>query len=165
MREQAEALRATGRKDEAAHLERTATALAPTSAQPKKSRAGGLAGLLELVAVLLNPFSLVILLLASMVLPVIPWIAVAYYRVTPGRPGSRRSIIGWIFQGVRAGRLGPFVLGLAFGLVWLAILGPYALADTDPGLRAFIEIIATFTALCAARIVTARVAGRERYRH
>ena len=37
----------------------------------------------------------------------------------------------------------------------MAILAPYALADSDSGLRLFTGFIALFTALCALRILTA----------
>jgi tetratricopeptide (TPR) repeat protein len=162
MCELAQALRAMDRKDEAAQLERTAAGLAPASEQPKKSRAARPLGILELLAIILNPGSLGVLLLASITLPLLPWIALAYYRVAPGRLGSPRNIIGWIFQGVRAGRLGPFVLGFAAGLAWVAILGLYTQTETGPGLRVFTGIIALFTVLCAARIVIAVAAGRAR---
>ena len=91
-----------------------------------------------------------------MLLPLIPWIAVAYYRIWPNRSKTLGiGIIGWIFLNVRRGTTGPFLLGLTAGALWLAILGPYALTDTDSGLRLFTGFIALFTALCALRIATA----------
>ena len=68
---------------------------------------------------------------------------------------SRIGIVGWIFLKVRLGTTGPFLLGLTAGALWLAILAPYALADSDSGLRLFTGFIALFTALCALRILAA----------
>jgi hypothetical protein len=63
------------------------------------------------------------------------------------------GIIGWIFLRVRLGSMGPFILGLVAGFLWLAILGPYATADPDMGLRLFTGFIALFTALCALHLL------------
>jgi hypothetical protein len=90
-----------------------------------------------------------------MLLPLIPWIAVAYYRVWPNRSRTLGiGIIGWIFLKVRLGTTGPFLLGLTAGALWLAILAPYAITDSDSGLRLFTGFITVFTTLCALRIVT-----------
>jgi hypothetical protein len=91
-----------------------------------------------------------------MLLPLIPWIAVAYFKVWPNRSRTLGiGIIGWIFLKVRLGRTGPFLLGLTAGALWLAILAPYAIPDSDSALRLFTGFIALFTALCALRVVTA----------
>jgi len=161
MRELADVFRRTGRKGEATQLERAATAIA---GRPKTqaARTQALIGWAELAATLLNPASLGLLLFASMLLPILPWIAFVYYRVTPGGPASRRTLIAWIFQGVRVGRVSPFGLGLAFGAIWIAILGPFAVADSDPGLRVFAGTITFFTLLCAGRIAAGIVWRRQR---
>ncbi len=155
MRDLAIVLRRLGQKEEAGRLEASAAALAPASEKPVRRLRLKSLGLAEFLLTLLNPASLGILLFASMLLPLIPWIALAYYRVWPNRSRTLGiGIIGWIFLKVRLGTTGPFLLGLMAGALWLAILAPYAITDTDSGLRLFTAFIAVFTALCALRIAT-----------
>ena len=156
MRDLAVVLRRLGQKEEARRLEARAATLAPPSEKPVRRSWVQRLGFAGFLLALLNPVSLGIVLLASMLLPLIPWIAVAYYRIWPNRSKTIGiGIIGWIFLNVRRGTTGPFLLGLTAGALWLAILGPYALTDTDSGLRLFTGFIALFTALCALRIATA----------
>jgi tetratricopeptide (TPR) repeat protein len=156
MRDLAVVLRRLGQKEEARRLEARAATLAPPSEKPVRRSWLQRLGLAEFLLAVLNPASLGIMLFASMLLPVIPWIAAAYYRIWPNRSKTLGiGIIGWIFVKVRRGMTGPFFLGLTAGALWLAILGPYALTDTDLGLGLFTGFIAVFTALCALRIVTA----------
>jgi hypothetical protein len=155
MRDLAIVLRRLGQKEEARRLEGSAAALAPPSEKPVRRLRLKSLGLAEFLLTLLNPASLGILLFASMLLPLIPWIAVAYYRVWPNRSRTLGiGIIGWIFLKVRLGTTGPFLLGLTAGALWLAILAPYAITDSDSGLRLFTGFITVFTTLCALRIVT-----------
>jgi hypothetical protein len=155
MRDLAIVLRRLGQKEDAGSLEASAAALAPPSEKPVKRLRLKSLGLAEFLLTLLNPASLGILLFASMLLPLIPWIAVAYYRVWPNRSRTLGiGIIGWIFLKVRLGTTGPFLLGLTAGALWLAILAPYAITDSDSGLRLFTGFITVFTTLCALRIVT-----------
>jgi hypothetical protein len=156
MRDLAIVLRRLGQKQEARRIEASAGALAPPSEKPAKRSWLKSLGLAEFLLTLLNPVSLGLLLFASMLLPLIPWIAVAYFKVWPNRSRTLGiGIIGWIFLKVRLGTTGPFLLGLTAGALWLAILAPYAIPDSDSGLRLFTGFIALFTALCALRIVTA----------
>lgn len=162
MRNLAIVLRRLGQKDEARQLDATAAALAPPSEEPAKGSWLKKLGIAEFLLTLLNPVSLGILLFASMLLPLMPWIALAYYRLWPNRSSTFTvGIIAWIFLAVRRGTAGPFLLGLTAGTLWLGILVPYAIADTDSGLRVFTGFIALFTALCGLRIVTT-IAGRLR---
>jgi hypothetical protein len=156
MRDLAIVLRRLGQKQEARRIEASAAALAPPSEKPAKRSWLKSLGLAEFLLTLLNPVSLGLLLFASMLLPLIPWIAVAYFKVWPNRSRTLGiGIIGWIFLKVRLGTTGPFLLGLTAGALWLAILAPYAIPDSDSGLRLFTGFIALFTALCALRVVTA----------
>jgi hypothetical protein len=156
MRELAVVLRRLGQKEEARRLEARAASLAPPDEKTVSGSWLQRLGLAEFLLAVLNPASLGIMLFASMLLPLVPWIAVAYYRIWPNRSKTLGiGIIGWMFLKVRLGTTGPFLLGLTAGALWLAILGPYALTDTDSGLRIFTGFIALFTALCALRIVTA----------
>jgi hypothetical protein len=155
MRDLAIVLRRLGQKEEARRLEASAASLAPPGEKPVKRSWLKSLGLAEFLLTLLNPASLGILLFASILMPLIPWIAVAYYRVWPNRSRTVGiGIIGWIFLKVRLGTTGPFLLGLTAGALWLAILAPYAITDSDAGLRLFTGFIAVFTALCALRIAT-----------
>jgi hypothetical protein len=155
MRDLAIVLRRLGQKEEARRLEGSVAALAPPSEKPVRRLRLKSLGLAEFLLTVLNPASFGILLFASMLLPVIPWIAVTYYRVWPNRSRTLGiGIIGWIFLKVRLGTTGPFLLGLTAGALWLLILAPYAIPDTDAGLRLFTGFIAVFTALCALRIAT-----------
>lgn len=154
MRGLAVALRQLGQRDEARQFESRAGPLAPPA--EKQARRSWLTrlGVGEFVLAVLNPGSLALLMFGSMLLPLLPWLAAIYYRIWPRRRRTLASgIIGWIFVGVRTNRNGPFVLGLTSGLIWLAILGPYAMADTDAGLRLFTGSIALFTVLCGLRIM------------
>jgi hypothetical protein len=154
MRDLAIVLRRLGQKQEARRIEASAAALTPPGEKPAKRSWLKSLGLAEFLLTLLNPVSLGLLLFASMLLPLIPWIAVAYYKAWPNRSRTLGiGIIGWIFLKVRLGTTGPFLLGLTAGALWLAILAPYALTDPDSGLRLFTGFIALFTALCALRIV------------
>jgi hypothetical protein len=158
MRDLAIVLRRLDQKEEAGRLEASAAVVAPPSEKPVNRSWLKRLGLAEFLLSVLNPASLGTLLFASMLLPCIPWIAVAYYRAWPNRSRTLGiGIIGWIFLQVRRGTAGPFFLGLTAGALWLSILGPYAISDTDSGLRLFTGFIAVFTALCALRIVTALV--------
>ncbi|TMD65183.1 MAG: hypothetical protein E6I84_10605 [Chloroflexi bacterium] len=156
MRALASALRQLGQREEARHMEARAAALAPPAHKPARRSWLRRLGFAEFLLMLLNPISLGTLLIASVLLPLIPWIAVVYYRAWPNRSRSlQMGIIGWIFVRVRLGSMGPFILGFTAGFVWLAILGPYATTDPDVGLRLFTGFIAVFTALCGLRLVIA----------
>ncbi|HEV3095747.1 MAG TPA: hypothetical protein VG104_01260 [Candidatus Dormibacteraeota bacterium] len=154
MRDLASVLRELGQKREARQVDAKAAALKPAGQKPAKRSWLRRLGLAEFLLMLLNPLSLGTLLIASMLLPLLPWIAVAYYRLWPNRSRTlQMGIIGWIFLRVRLGSMGPFILGLVAGFLWLAILGPYATADPDMGLRLFTGFIALFTALCALHLL------------
>src|SRR5256884_6928934 len=156
MRDLALVLRRLGQKEEARRLSATPAHPAPQGGKPARRSWLQRLGFAGFLLAVLNPLSLGIMLFASMLLPVIPWIAVAYYRIWPNRSKTLGiGIIGWIFLNVRRRMTGPFLLGLTAGALWLAILGPYALTDTDSGLRLFTGFIGLFTALCALRIAAA----------
>lgn len=149
MREQAAVLRKVGKKYEATELVRAAKRNPPKHRRGRASWSGAVS-IAELGVELLHPASLGFLLIGSMLLPIIPWLAVPFG--PPRRPRRRAFLMAHIIYASRQRKTWPFLLGFLFGFAWtsmfLSLPGDVAAEVTG-------WTIAFFTALCALWVLVA----------